>query len=1116
MAGQSLPPVGTRSPGGDDFWSYIKYTLQPNTTYYIEVSSHTAGDDFEYRLQFDPGVLATEWIPPVVAVPVVLYEVATDYPVNNNGLNRNLGGEGNGDFIVGPDGWTIASEPPLGMVVGFTFQAIISNIPVVKFDGVPIAQVSRWDGWTLPLNFPHIWNDYSVQSNGRTLFRVNFGPTDPTLITFEWTDPTMATTIVEWSKLPLVTNAELVNYTDADPSDMIFVGGSIRLTGRNLTGVAFGVGSGPFADLGGASWMTVTGTDTVVDVGWGGTHDFTGYPGLLTFKMAWDYDVLYGTRPKIFGFVGGWRFKNVNAWPPWPPSAVTTMAVGTTGAITADHAATWAALPNLPAGIWNTGDYGLGTWVIGGRNQAAEAAMFAYSTDNGVSWTSHSWDGGIAADHEVISIAFGNGRFVAVGQIYTAVGGNKLPCAWTSLNGISWTAPILLPNNIGNNGWGIDGLEHTGVSATYVLWFEATQRFIAVIGDPNRAAGAFFSRSADGLTWTTALAPDVYLDPGLGYLWGGFATSGTSLIWLSNNGIPWRSTDGITWTLATRTTSLPVDVFITGQLAYGNGRYFWLGTFDKPAYYSNDDGLTWYVGSAIPPNTHALGNLIFDSAFFIGTGSGSDDGWVTTYMTSGRSANGVAWTEKNEVLPDSAWALVTSSGISGTAPVLTSISIAPSPVTLALDSKRPFTVTGHYSNGSTVPLTSGLTFTSSAPAVASINGSGVATALTVGTTTVQVAHAASGFEATSAVTTFLPTSQSIAVGANWGENPALFKTYRTFDHGATWTEYGVLSFTSVSYTAAVYGAGTFVIAGFATGNIATDGVYFLSSQDGGATWSSHRWAPPLLANEVAYGDVWSIDYGNGRFVAVGETRVQGQSTGLPCSWVSLDGITWSDAHVIPNPSGNNNWALGNPTFAVASQIVWAPSASKFIAVVGDSNVLGTVYTASSADGVTWTTVAVTADRGPDYSPYVGLAASPSTIVLLAYDGVPFTSTNGTAWTSRAAGNTPPAGIEVYYLGYGGGKFLYPGNGTLHEYYSTNEGVTWQVGNGALLEGSFEYSSLVSYDGTTFLQGGGGTEDAGFTYYPKFARSTTGLAWTEVLYPTMTVGYFITLLVSNKL
>jgi hypothetical protein len=69
-------------------------------------------------------------------------------------------------------------------------------------------------------------------------------------------------------------------------------------------------------------------------------------------------------------------------------------------------------------------------------------------------------------------------------------------------------------------------------------------------------------------------------------------------------------------------------------------------------------------------------------------------------------------------------------------PTLLSITITPLNPTIFLNSTQQFTATGNYSDGSTANITNTVTWTSSAPLVATISSTGLARGITVGTTNI--------------------------------------------------------------------------------------------------------------------------------------------------------------------------------------------------------------------------------------------------------------------------------------------------------------------------------------------------------------------------------------------
>src|SRR5204862_3558898 len=100
-----------------------------------------------------------------------------------------------------------------------------------------------------------------------------------------------------------------------------------------------------------------------------------------------------------------------------------------------------------------------------------------------------------------------------------------------------------------------------------------------------------------------------------------------------------------------------------------------------------------------------------------------------------------------------------------TAPALVSIAVTPNTPSIAKGLTQPFTATGTYTDNSTQDLTSSVTWHSSNGAVASINASGVATGLSVGSS--NITATSGGITSNTAVLTVTaPTLVSIAVTPN--------------------------------------------------------------------------------------------------------------------------------------------------------------------------------------------------------------------------------------------------------------------------------------------------------------------------------------------------------------
>jgi len=216
-----------------------------------------------------------------------------------------------------------------------------------------------------------------------------------------------------------------------------------------------------------------------------------------------------------------------------------------------------------------------------------------------------------------------------------------------------------------------------------------------------------------------------------------------------------------------------------------------------------------------------------------------------------------------------------ASGISGsanltiTAAHLVSIEITPVNPSIARGTTRQFTATGFFSDSTVQDLTSQVIWSSSDTGIASINVSGLATGVAVGTSTIT---ATSGNIAGHATLTVVPSGGTPTALDNWhwrnplpqgnalsdvtygngifvavGSSGIIF----TSPDGRTWTAQS--SGTTHDLYGVTYGNGIFVAAGY--GKI-------LTSPDGSAWTAQSSGTTRVLEG---------ITYGNGTFVVVGQT-----------------------------------------------------------------------------------------------------------------------------------------------------------------------------------------------------------------------------------------------------
>ena len=216
--------------------------------------------------------------------------------------------------------------------------------------------------------------------------------------------------------------------------------------------------------------------------------------------------------------------------------------------------------------------------------------------------------------------------------------------------------------------------------------------------------------------------------------------------------------------------------------------------------------------SSIPVNTTQQ----FSATGSYADGSRSD---LTTLVTWNSSSTAVATVDINGiatgVAPGTSTVSASIGGVTGSttlavnAPTLSSISITPVDLTIGIGINPQFIATATYSDGSAQDLVSGVTWSSSSASVASINGSGLATTMGAGQTTITATVGSLSDTTTlTAVSAHLisidvePKAVSIAVGTT-----LQFSAVGTFDDGSTQLLPSVTWTSSVPATATVGASG---------------------------------------------------------------------------------------------------------------------------------------------------------------------------------------------------------------------------------------------------------------------------------------------------------------------
>ncbi|HET6818277.1 MAG TPA: Ig-like domain-containing protein [Mycobacteriales bacterium] len=128
-----------------------------------------------------------------------------------------------------------------------------------------------------------------------------------------------------------------------------------------------------------------------------------------------------------------------------------------------------------------------------------------------------------------------------------------------------------------------------------------------------------------------------------------------------------------------------------------------------------------------------------------------------------------------------------STTLTVTAAALRSVTVSPNTATIAKGDTQTFTVTGHYSDGSSGPVTTGITWSAGPASTATITTAGVATGAGVGDASITAT--VSGYAGTATLTVTAPVLRSVAVAPNPLDlpkgNSAQLSVTGTFSDGTT-------------------------------------------------------------------------------------------------------------------------------------------------------------------------------------------------------------------------------------------------------------------------------------------------------------------------------------------
>ncbi|HJV90608.1 MAG TPA: Ig-like domain-containing protein [Holophagaceae bacterium] len=269
------------------------------------------------------------------------------------------------------------------------------------------------------------------------------------------------------------------------------------------------------------------------------------------------------------------------------------------------------------------------------------------------------------------------------------------------------------------------------------------------------ADGTTSTAADDQLTWTS-LTPSVASVSGTGVVTA--LAAGSTSIRAAKDGV--QATVSVVVTSSTVTlTGLAVSP-TSGTVGVGN-----ILSLAADALWSNGTGSSGYASRVAWVSSNPAVATV--DAMGIVTGQAAGSATITASL-NGHSAS----------------AVIT---VSGSSPTLTSISLSPAGGAMSVGGTLDLTATANWSSGpATTPYDSALTWTTSNPSVAVVNGSGVVTALAAGSATITATrgsvHASVTVTASGAAfdPALVGSWQYISVGGEYG-------SFYTFNANGTFT-----------------------------------------------------------------------------------------------------------------------------------------------------------------------------------------------------------------------------------------------------------------------------------------------------------------------------------------
>lgn len=239
---------------------------------------------------------------------------------------------------------------------------------------------------------------------------------------------------------------------------------------------------------------------------------------------------------------------------------------------------------------WNSIAYGNGRYIAvgGGLNSLG---YITTSTD-GVNWTTPKQ----VSEPRLNCIAYGNGKFIAISAPYMDRYGNQVTYVFTFTDGESWTRRELQSSYIWN-------------SVTY-----ANGKFVAV-GTVNQERDAYSMVSTDGITWTVSYRVGVITNVQR-------VAGGNGLfVGTSENAII-TSEDGLNWN----------RIAYSGyrDVTFGSNMFVCVGNKNYSYNFTNGSWITSNAIGKIWPTNGGWCNISFSNGVYVAIGMDESSNYVTT------------------------------------------------------------------------------------------------------------------------------------------------------------------------------------------------------------------------------------------------------------------------------------------------------------------------------------------------------------------------------------------------------------------------------------------------------------------------------------------------------